>query len=112
MEVHGRGTSDPPNTAAIIKAAAHKNVGVCWNSNDTDIVNGSIKSSFELLKLWIRSVHINELADERYPWRELFAMLRSINYDRYTFAEVAENKDTERFLRWYRALWLEQNRCV
>lgn len=110
VEVHGRGTSDPPNAAAIIKAAAHKNVGVCWNSNDTDIVNGSVKPSFELLKPWIRSVHINELADEHYPWRELFAMLRSINYDRYTFAEVAENKDTERFLRWYRALWLEQNR--
>jgi sugar phosphate isomerase/epimerase len=110
VEVHGRGTSDPPNTAAIIKAAAHRNVGVCWNSNDTDIVNGSVKPSFELLKSWIRSVHINELANDRYPWRELFALLQGANYDRYTFAEVAESKDPERFLRWYRALWLEQNR--
>src|SRR6476661_1693901 len=94
VEVHGRGTSDPPKTAAIIKAADHKNVGVCWNSNDTDLVNGSVKPSFELLKHWIRSVHINELAD-----------------DRFTFAEVAESKDPERFLRWYRALWMEQNRA-
>jgi sugar phosphate isomerase/epimerase len=110
VEVHGRGTSDPPNTAAIIKAAAHKNVGVCWNSNDTDIVNGSVKPSFELLKPWIRSVHINELADDRYPWRELFTLLKEARYDRYTFAEVAESKDTDRFLRWYRALWMELNR--
>ncbi len=111
VEVHGRGTSDPPKTAAIIKAADHQNVGVCWNSNDTDIVNGSVKPSFDLLKPWIRSVHINELANENYPWRELFTLLREANYDRYTFAEVAESKDPERFLRWYRALWMELNRA-
>jgi sugar phosphate isomerase/epimerase len=110
MEVHGRGTSDPPNAAAIVKAAGHKNVGVCWNSNDTDVKDGSVKESFELLKPWIRSVHINELANERYPWRELFTLLREAGYDRYTFAEVAESKEPERFLRWYRALWKEMNR--
>jgi sugar phosphate isomerase/epimerase len=107
MEVHGRGTSDPPVAAAILKAAGHKNVGACWNSNDTDITNGSVKASFELLKPWIKSVHINELADTRYPWRELFTLLREAKYDRYTFAEVAESKEPERFLRWYRALWTE-----
>ena len=111
VEVHGRGTSDPPNAAAILRAAGHKNVGACWNSNETDIVNGSVKPSFDLLKPWIKSVHINELADDRYPWRELFTLLREAKYDRYTFAEVAESKDPERFLRWYRALWLELNRA-
>jgi sugar phosphate isomerase/epimerase len=110
MEVHGRGTSDPPVAAAIVKAAGHKNVGVCWNSNDTDVTNGSVKASFEMLKPWIKSVHINELADDRYPWRELFTLLREARYDRYTFAEVKESKEPERFLRWYRALWLELNR--
>ena len=110
MEVHGRGTSDPPMAAAIVRAAGHKNVGVCWNSNDTDVTNGSVKASFELLKPWIRSVHINELSNDRYPWRELFTLLRDAKYDRYTFAEVAESKDPERFLRWYRALWTELNR--
>jgi sugar phosphate isomerase/epimerase len=110
MEVHGRGTSDPPVAAAIMKAADHPSVGVCWNSNDTDLVNGSVKPSFDLLKLWIKSVHINELADTRYPWRELFTLLRDAKYDRYTFAEVAESPEPERFLRWYRALWTELNR--
>ncbi|MDQ6704404.1 MAG: sugar phosphate isomerase/epimerase [Acidobacteriota bacterium] len=110
MEVHGRGTSDPPVAAAIVKAAAHKNVGLCWNSNDTDVRNGSVKESFELLAPYIRSVHINELTNEQYPWRELFGLLRGIHYNRYTFAEVAESKDPERFLRWYRALWMEMNR--
>jgi sugar phosphate isomerase/epimerase len=110
MEVHGRGTSDPPVAAAIVRAAAHKNVGVCWNSNDTDLTNGSVRESFELLKPWIRSVHINELWNDRYPWRELFMLLKEAKFDRYTFCEVAESKEPERFLSLYRALWTELNR--
>jgi sugar phosphate isomerase/epimerase len=110
MEVHGRGTSDPPVAAAIVRAAGHKNVGVCWNSNDTDLTNGSVKESFELLKPWIRSVHINELWNDLYPWRELFTLLKEAKFDRYTFCEVAESREPERFLAWYRALWVELKR--
>lgn len=111
MEVHGRDTQNPPVSHAIMKAAKHPNVGVCWNSNPSDIVNGSIKQSFELLKPYIKSVHINELADPRYPWRELFTLLRQMNYDRYTLCECQESKEPERFLRWYRALWKELTRA-
>lgn len=110
MEVHGPGTASPPVAAAILKAAGHKNVGACWNSNGEDIVNGSVKPSFDLLKSWIRSVHIKELSGGRYPYREFFALLRNAKYDRYTFAEVAESKEPERFLRMYKALWTELNR--
>ena len=63
MEVHGRDTQNPPMAAAIMKAANHKNVGLCWNSNPTDVVNGSVKQSFDLLRPWIRNCHIHELTD-------------------------------------------------
>lgn len=110
MEVHGRGTQEPPVSAAILKAAKHEFVGACWNSNPTDVVNGSVKQSFELLRPYIKSVHINELADSRYPWRELFTLLRQMKYERYTLCEAQESKEPERFLRWYAALWRELNR--
>lgn len=110
MEVHGRGTQDPPVSAAIMKAAKHPQVGVVWNSNPTDLVNGSIKPSFELLRPWIKSVHINELANHAYPWRDLFTLLRQMKYERYTLCEAQESKEPERFLRWYSALWRELNR--
>lgn len=64
----------------------------------------------ELLKPWIKSVHINERADTRYHRRELFMLLRDATYDRYTFAEVAQSPEPECFLRWYRVLWAELNR--
>ncbi len=109
VEVHGRDTQNPPLMAEIMRATRHPNVGVCWNSNATDVVNGSVKPSFELLKPWIRSVHINELAGA-YPYRELFGLLRGAKYDRYTLCEAQESKEPERFLRWYKALWTELNR--
>jgi len=110
LEVHGSQTQVPAVCADIMKTANHKQVGLCWNSNPTDIVNGTIKPSFDLLRPWIRNVHITELADERYPWRELFTLLRQSNYERYTLCEAQESKEPERFLRWYRALWKELNR--
>jgi len=109
MEVHGRDTQVPTVSHRIMKAANHSNVGVCWNSNPTDLVNGSIKPSFDLLRPWIKNVHINELAGP-YPYRELFKLLRESKYERYTLCEAQESKEPERFLRWYAALWRELNR--
>lgn len=110
VEVHGRETQLPPACAAMMRATNHKSVGLCWNSNPTDIVNGSVKQSFEMLKPWIKSCHINELANPQYPWRELFTLLRQSGYDRYTLMEAQESKEPERFMRWYSALWKELNR--
>jgi sugar phosphate isomerase/epimerase len=109
MEVHGRETQVPSVSARIMRAANHSNVGVCWNSNPTDVVNGTIRPSFDLLRPWIKNVHINELAGP-YPYRELFQLLRASKYDRYTLCEAQESKEPERFLRWYAALWKELTR--
>ncbi len=109
MEVHGSGTQEPAVSAAILKAAGHKNVGACWNSNPTDVKGGSVKESFELLRPYLRSAHINELSSS-YPWRELFRLMRESGYQRYTLAEVPESKEPDRFLRYYKALWTELQR--
>lgn len=108
LEVHGRGTSHPRVCARIMEQTRHPQVGLCWNSNFTaeEVVNGSVRQSFELLRPWIKSVHINELAND-YPWRELFSLLRQAGYDRYTLMEAQESREPERFLRWYKALWRE-----
>jgi sugar phosphate isomerase/epimerase len=112
VEVHGAGTQIPANMKSIMQHGAHKSVGVTWNSNVTDIVNGSVKDSFELLKPWIKSCHINELYKDtsgRYPYRELFALLRGIGYDRYTLCEVGRTpqsvEDGIEILKYYSALW-------
>jgi Xylose isomerase-like TIM barrel len=129
LEVHGEETERPPNIRRIMEVCNHSSVGICWNSNDNDIVEGSVRPSFELLKPWLRSCHINELwrtpspwdasGDEQtakttagfpqwkklYPWRELFALFRTAGYGRYTFAEIPASCEPLRLMRYYRALW-------
>jgi sugar phosphate isomerase/epimerase len=106
LEVHGEGTELPPNIQRILTVAAHPAVGACWNSNPTDVANGSVQASFNLLKPWIRSCHINELYRKEYPWHELFTLLRSMRFDRYTFAEIGEPScEPIRFMNYYHALW-------
>ena len=109
LEVHGRDTQNPPVAASILRAAKHPQVGACWNSNPTDLVNGSLKPSFDLLKPFLKSCHINELAGP-YPYRELFNLMREAKYERYTLCECQESKEPERFLLWYKALWTELQR--
>jgi sugar phosphate isomerase/epimerase len=109
LEVHGGGTSLPENIRAIMDHCGHKAVGVCWNSNVSDVKNGSVKESFDLLKKDIRSAHITDLKS-KYPYRELFAGLRSIGYDRVTLMEWPGKMEPEAaiaFMKEYRALWME-----
>ena len=115
VEVHGAVTQNPPNMRTIMDACGHPSVGVCWNSNPTDVKDGSIKESFDLLKKDIRSCHINELWSG-YPYRELFAGFKSIGYDRVTLMECAGVPEAAtakapeaaiRFMRYYKALWTE-----
>ena len=114
VEVHGRGTAHPPHIKTIMDHCGHSSVGLTWNSNATDIKNGSVAEYFKLLSPWIKSCHINDLYKDHtgeYPYRELFALLRGIGYDRATLIEVGrvwkdQGAGTE-FLRYYKGLWTE-----
>jgi sugar phosphate isomerase/epimerase len=116
VEIHGSGTSHPPHIKTIMEHCGHPKVGLTWNSNETDLKNGSVAESFELLKPWVRSCHINELTKDLakvYPYRELFRLLREADYDRVTLAEIEGMPDArtgERLLHYYKALWTELSR--
>jgi sugar phosphate isomerase/epimerase len=112
MEVHGGTTQLVPNSRKIMDACGHKNVGVTWNSNNTDVLNGSVKENFELIRPWIRCCHITELWSG-YPYRELFTLLNQTGYDRFTLCEVGSSiraEDGATFLKCYRGLWKELSR--
>jgi hypothetical protein len=116
VEVHGSGTSLPANIKTIMDHCGHPQVGLTWNSNGTDVANGSVAAAFKLLSKWIRSCHINDLYRDQngsYPYRELFRLFRGIGYDRVTMCEVGGSIPDARmgteFLRYYKALWNELN---
>jgi sugar phosphate isomerase/epimerase len=105
LEVHGRGTQLPENIHRIMTVANHPAVGICWNSNPPDVIGGSVRQNFDLIGPWLRSCHIHELWDHEYPYGELFALFRSVDYNRYTFAEIPESCEPVRLMHYYRKLW-------
>jgi sugar phosphate isomerase/epimerase len=117
VEVHGPGTSHPPHMKTIMEHCNHPKVGLTWNSNATDLQNGSVADSFKLLWPWIRSCHINELYKDSqgiYPYHELFRLFREHGYDRVTLCEVGRTPPDpdsgQELLRYYKALWAELSR--
>ena len=68
LEVHGKDTSHVPSIRTIMDVAAHPNVGVCWNSNQTDLEGEGFQHNFDLLKNKIFSVHLRDLFLDEYPF--------------------------------------------
>ncbi len=106
LEVHGNGTSLIPNIKAIMDHANHRNVGVCWNSNQTDLEGAGFDHNFDLLKDKIFSVHMRDLYLAEYPFRKLLARLNEIRFAGFCLAEIPPSEDPLRVMRYYRGLWL------
>ena len=108
VEVHGTGTSQPQVIREIMDAAQHPQVKVCWNSNPGETINGSLKHNFDLLKSRFgQTVHMHDLYDPEYPYRELAGLLHGMNYKGYCLSESPPTTDPLRVMRYYKALWDE-----
>lgn len=105
LEVHGTGTSHVPHIRTIMDAADHRNVGVCWNSNQSDL-EGGFDKNFDLLKDRIKSVHMRELYLEEYPFRRLLTRLNESGFTGFCLAEISESTDGVRVMKYFRGMWL------
>ena len=113
VEVHGHGTQSPAVIKQILDVADHPRVRACWNSNPGETIGGSIRRNFDLLKDRLGgTVHIHDLYDPKYPYRELFALLRQSRFRGYCLSESPATSDPIRVMRYYRALWQELIRPV
>lgn len=106
LEVHGGGTSLLPNIRKIMDVSAHPNVGVCWNSNATDLAGDGFDHNFNLVKKQIFTVHMRDLYLEDYPFRKLLTALNDSGYTGFCFAEIPASTDPVRVMQYYRSLWL------
>ena len=106
LEVHGAGTSLLPNIKKIMDVANHKSVGICWNSNQTDLEGEGFDHNFNLVKDKIVTVHMRDLSLDEYPFRRLLARLNEIGFAGFCLAEIPDSADPVRVMKYYRALFL------
>ena len=105
LEVHGAETSLLPNIKRIMDAANHRNVGVCWNSNQTDLAGEGFDRNFNLVKGKIFTVHMRDLYLDEYPFRKLLTGLNDAVFSGFCLAEIPESKDPIRVMHYFRALF-------
>jgi sugar phosphate isomerase/epimerase len=92
VEVHGTLTQELPNMKAIFEQVTEQNVKICWNSNDTDLLQAGLEENFNMVKKWIGdTVHVRGFNISNYPYQELLNLLAGINYNGWILIE----SDTE-----------------
>ena len=107
LEVHGDLARVPARIRRILDVCSHPSVGITWNSNDTDVEDGSVARSFALLRPFLRCCHITDLRSS-YPYRELFALLARSGFTGFTLCEYPESVTPSHAAAWladYRQRW-------
>ena len=65
--------------------ADHPSVGVCWNSNDTDLAGAGFDANFDLVKDKINAVHMRDLFLENYP---MLSVIGIVSWEWLPFAKL------------------------
>ena len=89
VEVHGRESQKLPNMKAMFDQVTEKNVKVCWNCNDQDLLPPGLADNFNSVKKWFGdTVHIRELNVGKYPYQELMNLFVAMNYKGWILLEA------------------------
>lgn len=89
VEVHGNRTQEIPNIRAIFEQVTEKNVRMCWNCNDQDLLPPGLEENFNSVKKWFGdTVHVRELNIGNYPYQELMNLFVGMNYNHWILLEA------------------------
>lgn len=89
VEVHGNITQELPVMKAIFDRVTEKNVKICWNCNEQDLLPPGLEGNFNMVKKWFGdTVHVRELDSEDYPYQQLFDLFTAINYEGWILLEA------------------------
>jgi sugar phosphate isomerase/epimerase len=91
-----------------VKVADHPNVALNYNCDQRDLVNGSAAFTFNKVKDYIRHVHMHQLEDPTFPYKELFGILKEMEYENFISLEQGYREGGERkVIALYAALFRE-----
>jgi len=112
LAVHGRGTNIVAKVKQMIDAADSPHVYVNWNCDHNDAKGPGLAANFNSVSDRIGNVHMHELWDEAYPYREFFQHLRASGYKGYCDAEIPASAEPIRLMKYYRALFLAYQNVI
>lgn len=88
LEVHGK-CAPLPIMKRILDVAVHPNVGLCWNSNATDLAGEGLAANFQLVKARFgATAHVRPLDSPDYPFAELIRLFVQMDYEGWILLEA------------------------
>jgi sugar phosphate isomerase/epimerase len=94
---------------AAVELAAHPRVALVYNSEDSDVVGGSVAATYRQVRHLIRHVHLHQFGGTgsgTYPYPELLALLKADGYTGYLSSEIELDQPTrENYLEMYAHLF-------
>lgn len=88
-----------------VEHACHPLVGLVYNCDPRDVIGGSIREVVSEVWLHTNHIHMHELSDPKYPYRELLGLLQEWGYEGYLSAEIQASAEPDRLLGYYGALF-------
>ena len=89
VECHGNLTQELPNMKAIFDQVTEKNVKICWNCNDQDLLPPGLEGNFNSVKKWFGdTAHVREFNVSDYPYQQLFNLFEGIGYKGWILLEA------------------------
>jgi len=89
VECHGNITQEIPNMKAIFDQVTEKNVVMCWNCNDQDLLPPGLEANFNSVKKYFGdTVHVRELNVGDYPYQQLFDLFNGMKYSGWILLEA------------------------
>jgi len=89
VEVHGNLTQEIPTMKAIFEQVSEKNLKMCWNCNDQDLLPPGLDANFNSVNKWFGdTVHVREFNVGEYPYEHLLNLFAGINYDGWILLEA------------------------
>ena len=93
---------------SAVKIADHPNVAINYNSDPRDVIDGSVAFTFGQVKDYVRHVHMHDLETKDYPYKELFGILKQMEYGNYLSLEEGYREGGEKkVIALYAALYRE-----
>jgi sugar phosphate isomerase/epimerase len=111
--VHGQGTNSVPVIKKIIDYSQSPYVYVNWNCDPSDPQGPGLESNFNSVKDRIKGVHLHDLHDPSYPYRQFFKLLFESGYKGYCNAEVGRvSCEPVEFMKVYKGLFLALQNAI
>jgi sugar phosphate isomerase/epimerase len=91
-----------------VQVADHPNVAINYNCDLRDLVDGSVSYTFGQVKDHVRHVHLHDLENRAFPYKELFGLLKEMSYDGFCSLEEGYREGGEKkVIALYAALYRE-----